>query len=406
MAEQLIIRLASQDAGKIHWLVWSKSEQHIIASGELATDEELSQLSAKSQQREVIILLPSNDVSLKLLNVPAKSKKAIQLAAPYVIEDDVAQDVDALFFAYGNFVSPAGNCPIAFVEKERMSSWLLQLSKASIEADIVMPEVLAMPLAEDRWQAITLDDQVIVRQGQWQGATIDVNLWPHFTKVWSKSGDSVVVDAYSSLPQHDEHVDINYLPEELPLALMAQHLDTRRFNMLQGQFSIKKERSPILKTWGWVAGIALLALLLNVVGKGITLMQTNAEIDVVEAQVIDRYKQAFPKTQRVRVATVKSQLKRQLSLQSGSDSSGDFLALLTQLQPAFKQVPTLKPENIRYDGKRGELRMQATGAGYQDFERFNAALKNAFNVSQGALNNQGTSVTGSISIKVRDGGNS
>ncbi|MDO6425710.1 type II secretion system protein GspL [Thalassotalea sp. 1_MG-2023] len=406
MAEQLIIRLASQDTDKVHWLVWSKSEEHIIASGELATISHLSELSTKAVHREVVVILPSSDVTLKQLNVPAKSKKAMQLAAPFVIEDDVAQDVDSLFFAYANFSSAEGNCPLAFVEKYKMTHWLTQLATASIQADFVIPEVLAMPPADDRWQTIALGNQVIIRKGQWQGCTIDEPLWPHMLSIWLNADENIAIDAFSPIPHQADNIDINYLPEELPLALMAQHLDTRNFTMLQGEYAAKKERSSLAKTWGLVAGIALLALVLNVAGKAITLMQLNSQIAAVETSVIERYKHAFPQTQRVRIATVKSQLRRQLSTIQGVDNNGDFLALLMQLQPVFAQVPTLKPENLRYDGKRKELRMQATAKGYQDFEKFNAALAPNFTVSQGALNNQGTSVTGAISIKAKSGGNS
>lgn len=406
MAEQLIIRLASQDTDKVHWLVWSTAEKHIIASGELESVEQLHRLTTKAEHREVVVILPSSDVTLKLLNVPAKSKKAVQLAAPFVIEDDIAQDVDSLFFAYAKFTTAEGNCPLAFVEKNKMARWLTQLATASIQADLIIPEVLAMPAADERWQTVVIDKQIVIRKGLWQGCTIDESLWPHMLNIWLNTENTIAIDAFSPLPHQADNIDVRYLPEELPLALMAQHLDSKSFSMLQGEFAAKKERSSLIKTWGWVAGIAALALLVNVTGKAITLTQLNSEIASVESRVIERYKSAFPQTQRVRIATVKSQLRRQLSMIQGADESGDFLALLMQLQPAFAQVPTLKPENLRYDGKRKELRMQATAKGYQDFEKFNAALARNFTVSQGALNNQGASVTGSISIKAKSRGNS
>ena len=73
--------------------------------------------------------------------------------------------------------------------------------------------------------------------------------------------------------------------------------------------------------------------------------------------------------------------------------------MLSQVQPAFAKVPELKPESLKFDSKRQELRLQAIANDYQHFERFKAALNGAnLTVKQGAQNNQGEQVTGSFSI--------
>ena len=84
MSETLLIRLGSQASDMIHWLVWSNSENNIIASGELANAEQLSQLSEKSTNREVVTLVSSSDINLKSLHVPAKSQRAVMQAVPYL----------------------------------------------------------------------------------------------------------------------------------------------------------------------------------------------------------------------------------------------------------------------------------------------------------------------------------
>ena len=77
--------------------------------------------------------------------------------------------------------------------------------------------------------------------------------------------------------------------------------------------------------------------------------------------------------------------------------------MLSQVQPAFAKVPALKPESLKFDGKRQELRLQAIADDYQHFERFKTALVAAnLTVQQGAQNNQGDQVTGSFSITSKD----
>jgi general secretion pathway protein L len=408
MTENLIIRLGSNYNDVIHWMVWAAHEQEIIASGQLSNAEQLSQLTDKAQSRDVVVLVPSCDVVLKSLHVPAKSQKAIRQAAPYVLEDELAQDVEYLFFAYGDNkqASNNDNCFVAVVEHQQMLLWLSWLNDAYIATKRMLPDVLALPDAQDQWQAIMIGDQVLLKQSHWQGSLFDENLWQQANYLW-KNLDNVNINAFSSLPECDENVAIHPQPEELPLALFAQHLAQQNFNLLQGEFKVKSTRSPVIKTWAWVAGIALMALLVNIGLKSATLWQINDKNVALEQQIIEKYKSAFPNTQRVRISTIRSQLKRKMAEIGATNNDASFLMMLSKIQPAFSQVSQLKPDSIKFDGNRNELRMQATASDYQQFEQFKTLLENQqFSVSQGAQNNQGDQVTGSFSITAAKGGRS
>ena len=408
MTENLIIRLGSNHNNVIHWLVWAAHEQEIIASGELSNAKQLSQLTEKAQSRDVVVLVPSCDVTLKSLHVPAKSQKAIRQAAPYMLEDELAQDVEQLFFAYGDNKKPLANenCFVAVVEHQQIKHWLSWLNEANISTKRMIPDVLALPDADEHWQAIMIDNQVLLKQSNWQGSLFDENLWQQANQLW-KNLDNVSINAFSSLPDCDESIVIHPQPEELPLALFAQQLVQQNFNLLQGEFQVKSTRSPLIKTWAVAAGIALVALLVNIGLKSANLWQLNNQNVALEEQIIDNYKSAFPDTQRVRISTIRSQLKRKMAEIGATDNNASFLMMLSKIQPAFAQVPQLKPESIKFDGNRNELRMQATANGYQQFEQFKTILESQqFSVSQGAQNNQGDQVTGSFSISAAKGGRS
>lgn len=418
MAETLFIRLGSQAHHSIHWLIASQSSGkalEIIASGELANAEQLNTLTDKANQRIVKIIVPSSDVLLKRLQVPAKSNRAMRLAVPYMLEDELAQDVEQLFFAYAQNHKDAenNNCFTAIVSHQQMQEWLAWLAAADIETKVFLPEVLSMPQGKG-WSAITLgegtEQQVIVRQGEWQGFTLDLATWQMQCMAFAQQKEieddsddeqSVLIQSYSALP-NSEQLAIEQMPEELPLELMAKHYHSN-FNLLQNEYKIKDARGPSIKQWYWVAAVALFALLLNVSFKGAQLWQLNAKQELVEAQIISEYKKTFPKTKRVRISTIKSQLNQKLAQLGGANNSAGFLAMLAKITPAFTQVPALKPESLKFDGKRQELRLQAIANNYQTFEQFKAALEQeGLIVKQGAQNNQGDEVTGSFSI--RNGG--
>ena len=422
MAEILYIRLGSQIQDEVSWLIFSSAEQEIIASGELANAQQLSELTEKAKQRLVKVFVPGSDVLLKRLTMPTKSQRAMRSAVPYMLEDELAQDVDQLFFAYADISNDSDNhnCFVAITEKAQMLQWKAWLAEADIQTKTIQPETLAMPYVNEQWSAIALqpasvalnNTQIAVRQGEWQGFTLDSDAWQFaLQQVIAKSKNDatqeqneLTINAYSDLPNLDEMSNIDGLTitkaqEELPLALFAQHCQHSKFNLLQGEFKVKERRSKNVNNWLWAAGIAACALLLNVGYKSVELWQLSTQQAQVEAQIIARYKKTFPSAKKVRIGTIKSQLSRKITQLGGVSEQAGFLAMLSKVQPAFAKVPELKPESLKFDGKRQELRLQAIADDYQHFERFKSALTAAdLSVKQGAQNNQGEKITGSFSI--------
>ncbi len=423
MAEILYIRLGSRVQDEISWLVFNSIEQEIIASGILASAEQLHDLTAKAEQRLVNVFVPGSDVLLKRVSMPTKSQRSMRAAVPYMLEDELAQDVDDLFFSYADMASDddENNCFVAIVERVQMQMWLTWLANAKIKVKTLQSEVLAMPYKEGQWSAIALHssinssshagNQIVVRQGEWQGCTLDSEAWKFTLKhIFSNQVHSneqqennvVTLNAYSELPNLQScssNITVINSEEELPLALFAQHCQRRPFNLLQGEFNVKEQRSIGATKWLWAASFAMCALLLNVGYKSAQLWQLSAQQTQVEERIITRYKKAFPATKRVRISTIKSQLNKKIAQLGGTSDSRGFLAMLSKVQPAFAKVPALKPESLKFDGKRQELRLQAIANDYQHFELFKAALTRAnLTVKQGAQKNQGKQVSGSFSI--------
>ena len=416
MAETLYIRLGSKAQDAILWLIVNTVDHEIIASGELNNAKQLATLTDKAVSRNVNVFVPGCDFALKSLKVPGKSQRAIRLAAPYMLEDELGQDVDDLFFAYADLPvnSEGHNCYLAGVEKQQMNTWLAWLSDADIQTQHIMPDVLALPFEDNKCSAITLEtangQQVMFRQNNWHGFVVDTLAWEYIAKQLvselNDSSSNAAIDAYSPIPC-SEQLPITYLPEELPLALLAQNSGTRSFNLLQGLYKVKSNHSALLKTWLVAASLAVFALLLNFGEKGLELYQVNSQQKSVETQIIATYKKAFPKTKRVRIGTIKSQLNQKIAQLGGQNNGQGFLAMLAKVQPAFASVSGLKPETLKFDGKRQELRLQAVAGDYQQFEQFKASLETAgLRVKPGSQNNEGNKVTGSFSItdKAASGG--
>ncbi len=421
MGETLFIRLGSQAENRVHWLIKTDGQEEIIASGELPNAGELTQLTEKSSARNVIAFVPASDIAIKRLKVPGSSQRAIRLAAPYMLEEELAQDVEQLFFAFSDIKNDeqGHNCFLAALERKQLTLWQQWLTDAGIFCKVIIPDALALPTVPNSSTAVMLGEQVLIRLDEWQVMAFEANAWPivapHFTvpRVLSE-GEKVVVSsaesnnndteqksailAYSALSEIPEEITVEYLPQELPLAILANN-HSMKFNLLQGEFQVKEKRSAASKNWLWVAGIACLALVLNFTLKGVELYQLSEQQSAIENDIISQYKAAFPNTKRVRIATVKSQLRQKLAEVGNSGEVAGFLPLLIKLEPALASVPEIKPQTLKFDGKRQEVRMQTIAKDYQYFEKLKVALEKAgLTVNLGAQNNQGDQISGSFSI--------
>jgi general secretion pathway protein L len=407
MGETLFIRLGSQVESKIHWLVKTNGQEDIIASGELPNAKALSQLTEKSTARDVVVFVPASDIAIKRLKVPGSSQRAIRLAAPYMMEETLAQDVEQLCFAFSDTKQDdqGNNCFVAALERKQLELWLQWLANAGIFTKSIIPDALALPLDSQNSTAVMLGEQVLIRLGVWQVMSFEANAWPIIAQHFSAQAENNAraenentILAYSPLPQVPVEINVEYLSEELPLAILANH-HSPKFNLLQGEFRVKEKRSATKTNWLWVAGISCVALVLNFTLKGVELYRLSDQQSVIEAQIIANYKAAFPQTKRVKVSTVRSQLRQKLAEVGNSDESVGFLPLLVKLEPALASVPEIKPQSLKFDGKRHEVRMQTIAKDYQYFEKLKVALEKAgLTVNLGAQNNQGEQISGSFSI--------
>ena len=76
-----------------------------------------------------------------------------------------------------------------------------------------------------------------------------------------------------------------------------------------------------------------------------------------------------------------------------------MLIMLDQLSPAFAATD-VKPQTLRFDASRTEIRIQAEGKSFEALEQFKKTAEQAgFLVEQGAINNRDSGVVGTVSIR-------
>ncbi|AMJ88538.1 type II secretion system protein GspL [Alteromonas stellipolaris] len=395
--EQLLIRLGATEADPISWLVWSTAEEEIIASGELPNADALSTLAERAGHRAVIALAPSSEILLKWVALPPRAGRKVLSALPFMLEDELATDISEQFFAIGPKVGDSQ--AVAVVSHAKLQMWQQWLADAGLFCNHLIPDVLAVPVTENGWSVLTLGEQMLVRQDTFKGIQGE-QAWllptlGHFT---SQQEAPVVITNYAGIDLSDmPNITVSDAPLELPMHVLAKEAMSSSFNLLQGEYKVKRTRNNAWAQWRVAAVLAALVLCTSLIDKTVTLYQLKSENAALTSEIDQAVKSGFPNIGVYRNVKLKLQYELNKLSKSGGDAS--MLVMLDQLSEAFASTQ-VKPQTLRFDATRTEIRIQAQGKSFEALEQFRRQAEGAgFTVEQGAINNRDDNVIGTVSIR-------
>ncbi|MBU0912979.1 MAG: type II secretion system protein GspL [Gammaproteobacteria bacterium] len=395
MNEQLIIRLGSQPQQPISWLVWSTGNKEIIASGQLASADELTALSQRLGRRPVVALVPAADVVLSEVLLPSKPNRQIIQALPYMLEEEHAEDIEQLYLALGLCQQRDKEYwqQVALCKKVQLEQWVGSLVVAGFQPTQLLPDALLLPQHQEGAAAIELAGQWLLRQGQWQASSIEALWWPDFLSL----ANIELIHSYSPWPT-DILQNVELAEPELPLALLAQQLPQQSFSLLQGQYAPKKAQNKIWFVWQSSAFLAISCLALYLITLGAQVWQQGQQLQQQRTELVTLYKSRFPAES---TRDISRQLARKLQ-GAGNGQDASLFSLLNDLQQELAATTNVRLDNLKYDQKTSELRFQAEADSFQRFDNLKTRLEQkGFEVKQGALSNEGGKVQGTVAMKVK-----
>lgn len=394
MSERLFIRLGQSFEQPCSWLVWSEQEQEIIGSGELSDASALSTLTERAANRAVDVLVPASSITLTAVELPEKGQRQAIKALPFMLEENLAQDVEELHFVVGPREGDALN--IAVVAHEQMQNWIEWLAEAGLKAKCIVPDCLALPLAECDWAAITFGQEILLRTGQGSGVSLEQEwLEMALPQLLPDSEEATTVAGYTELALAG--TDIKAQPLDLPMLVLARGMLNAPMNLLSGVYQPKREYGKHLSLWRNAAIVFAVVVVLALVNKGLNIHQMNAKADVVRLQSEQIYKQVVPGSSRV--VNLRAQMDSHVRKMQGGGSGTEFFSMLEGTQAAFEQVQDLKPTTLRFDSNRGELRMQIKAKNYAQIEKFKEIISRTYKLDGGAMNSGESEVTSTLTIR-------
>ncbi|OED64946.1 type II secretion system protein GspL [Vibrio splendidus ZS-139] len=414
MSEFLTVRLSNEPQSPVQWLVWSTSQQEVIASGELSNWEQLSELTPYAEKRSCIALLPGNECLIKRVEIPKGAARQFDSMLPFLLEDEVAQDIEDLHLTILD--KDSTHATVCGVEREWLKQALDKFREANIIFRKVLPDTLAVPLEEQGVSALQIDQHWLLRQGNsqhqgnYQAVSISEAWLPMFLKsdwiVADEQEEPTKIFSYTSLPsddvQQNSGMEWHAKPAELVMALLSQQAITSGVNLLTGTFKTKSSFSKYWRVWQKVAVAACLLVAVIVTQQVLKVQQYEAQAQAYRMESERIFRAVLPDKQRIpTVSYLKRQMNDEAKKYGGSGEGDSLLGWLALLPETLGQVKSIEVETIRYDGNRSEVRLQAKSSDFQHFETARGKLEEKFAVEQGPLNRNGDAVFGSFTLKPR-----
>ncbi len=399
MQNTAIVRLIE---GRLAWYPPGASDEPRWLDDEL----EAQRLRGALAQRrlKVCFAAPGADARILTLPVTAAEKKHLAKSLPYMLEEQVAADVDTLHFAHVALES--GSVAVALATRRHMDVWQAALEPFGGITRWV-PEPLLLPCREGEWCVVVEPQSAIVRTAQAQGFAAEHAMLAPLLEAALAGGEapsSVVV--YGA----DQDADTALLPEALRervqwrqgnlfTAMLLQDEIAPNLNLRQGAWAPRLPLGRWWKYWRVAAALFAVAFGLQLGADYLELRNLDKDNLALRQAVETSYRQAFP---RGAVVDAEKQLSRQLDALRGTSESGGFVRLMEQVGGVVAQMPGTSIATINYNDKAGEMRMNLVAADFEAVEELRSKINAAgLEATMESSNAQGEKVRARLRIGER-----
>ena len=343
---------------------------------------------------KAVFAVPTDAVRLTVIDVAPEEAKHLSKSLPFMLEDEVLEDVELLHFAS----KPLGDGKwlVAVVSRENMAHWEALLPDDWQGAWI--PDVLLLPWQSGDLCVVIEQETALVRYGEWQGCRIEHGLLSTLIEALPNPPTSVV------LYGKNEFEDKALLPDEvaniaqwrqgnLATALMLSDVAAVGFELRQGAFA---PRLPLTKWWSiWrtVAIAASVALVLQFAADLVQYQRLKAENLALRSAIQASYRQVNP---RGAVVDVEKQLNRQIAEFDPASGGSAFTPMLADIVAAVASDGGISISTLNFSGAGGEVRLDLVAEDYASVESLRRRLE-----SQGLVATLETSSSRDDQVRAR-----
>jgi general secretion pathway protein L len=351
MPDRLLLRLLSD--GSLSWLTQDASGRALSAANPGSPPAQ-----ALARSAHVTALVPAEDVLL--LSAPAVSQQRSQLARalPYAIEERLAGAVEELHIALPAQIA-GDTIGVAVVARATLRGWIDMLAAQGIQPDVLVPETLALPVADGAATLLIEGARALLRSDAQQASVCDLaNLpaWlaataPTALEVFDFRAAPALALTGKVVRYHERQRDV--------LAFFAAHLSLHTpLNLLQGAFAPRHRQLPARRLWRIAAMFVGAALLLGGIYAIADWARNSAESRRLDTAMREVLHQSFPRLDNV-AGDPRQLMQSELARLRGNGDDAGVLRMLREVAPVLGSSTRVAVKGIEYHNATLELSLRA-----------------------------------------------
>lgn len=409
MAERLVVNI--KNGGAVDWLVLDEHNNRI---GAIQADT-LDGLARHAAGRRVVVLVPGEAVTLLSATLPSQNAQKVAQALPYALEERLAGDVDALHFAAGP-PRADGSRGVAVVAHAVMADWLAELGAADLKADVLLPDIFALPASPERWHVAVEAERVLVRSGEFAGFAIDRAIADTLValklqqlgaadrpEVVIHAADPTAADvaalADACVAAGATVAEIGELPGETALSTASAGLAASAgFNLLQGAYRPRRDWEKRWRRWRTAAVLAAVWVIVAAAWQGVDYYRLHTQEQQLKQSIVALFHQAMPNSHRM-VNPQAQMASRVDELQgAGGMPENGLLSMLAALGKGLGSTATTTLKTLDYHNGALDLQLTTPNVQVLDDLRGHLAQATGMNVAIESANAAGKTVDGRLRV--------
>ncbi|MEM1114609.1 MAG: type II secretion system protein GspL [Pseudomonadota bacterium] len=347
----------------------------------LDSDEAREQLMATLNEHRgsACFAAPGEAVRLLALEISGDEKRHFQRSLPYMLEEQLAEDLELLHFSAMNLEGL--RYVVAVCASEQMRDWQAHLTGLG-DVKRWVPEPLLLPWRDAHWCIVVEDTHAVVRCAQAEGFSVELELLEPLLQARLAEAEEppgVLVHG------QDQELDLARLPESLrsvahwrrggfASAQQVAEAEEASLNLLQGEFAPQLPLGRWWQQWRAVAAVFAIAFTVQMLATWLDYRQLNAENIALRTAVQDSYREVNP---RGAVVDAEKQLRRQLEALRGSGQSSGFVSLMDRVGGVIAKSRGTSITSINYSDRGGEMRLNIVARNFEAVEAIREGIAKA-----------------------------
>ncbi|QRN03298.1 general secretion pathway protein GspL [Legionella sp. MW5194] len=293
--------------------------------------EDIRQLQSGTK---TVVVLQATQFTFHSVQLPWLGDKKARAALPYALEDQLAQNVDELHFAFDRHYYSEGRYLVVVTDRTCLLAIIQHFKGNGIDFDALTVDWFAL----NPHETCILPEYSLIHSDHFRGA-----LTKDLQDLLPKSSEQKIY-FFTDTPTEDIPAEALAADKQSHEWLAGRLLQNKPFDLLQGPLTHGSAKTS-LKYWLIAAAAMVLLWVTSLIAVNwIKLQELNTKIAAIDSQIAVIYRQFFPEAKQV--ISPRFRITQYLKSNQGTQEQ-PFFVLLNKLAAAIKGS-TLQIEQVRF----------------------------------------------------------